>query len=279
MAHGHARVTSTAPPAATIAISVSDSPDLALLGMGDRHLHRAMNSLATYLLSYGYHLAYGGDLRRGGFTEELFEIASRYDRRPAGAEPAPSVTDYLAWPVWTAIPRHELRELSDRLAGVARIVYLSRDGAELGRLRYPSSPADPPQVASALTAMRIAMLHDADARIVLGGRVAGYHGRMPGVAEEALMSLHHHKPLYVLGGFGGCARDIAYAMRLADPIVGTPPPSWARLVDFTPFAEDASSELNNGLDTLENHTLAQTPYIQEAIALVLRGLSRLAKDA
>ena len=123
-------MTNTAAPAAMIAISVSDSPDLALLGMGDRHVHRAMNGLATYLLSYGYHLAYGGDLRRGGFTEELFEIASRYDPQPTGTEPTPPVTDYLAWPVWTAIPRHELQQLSDRLAGVARIVYLSRDGSD-----------------------------------------------------------------------------------------------------------------------------------------------------
>lgn len=271
--------TTAAPATPTVAISVSDSPDLALLGMAGRHLHRAMNGLATYLLSYGYHLAYGGDLRRDGFTEELFEIASRYDRQPTGAEPTPPVTDYLAWPVWTAIPRHELRELSDRLAGVARIVYLSRNGAELDRLHYPSSPAEPPLVASALTAMRVTMVHDADARIILGGRVAGYQGRMPGVAEEALISLQHHKPLYILGGFGGCARDIAYAMQLADPIAGTSPPSWDRLDDFTPFAEDANSELNNGLDTLENRTLAQTPYIQEAIALVLRGLERLARDA
>lgn len=268
--------TTIALSAPTIAISVSDSPDLAMLGMAERHLHRAMNGLATYLLSYGYHLAYGGDLRRGGFTEELFEIASRY-HQPAGTEQTPPVTDYLAWPVWTAIPRHELRDLSDRLAGVARIVYLSPDGAELDRLRYPSSASEPPKVASALTAMRVTMTHDADARIVLGGRVTGYSGRMPGVAEEALISLQHHKPLYVLGGFGGCARDIAYAMRLADPIGETSPPSWDRLNDFTSVAEDIG-DLNNGLDEPENRALAQTPHIHDAIALVLRGLQRLSRD-
>ena len=264
------------PVAPTIAISVSDSPDLALLGMGDRHLHRAMNGLATYLLSYGYRLAYGGDLRYGGFTEELFEIVSRYDR-PTGPDPTPPVTDYLAWPVWTAIPRPELRDLSERLFGVAKIVYLSRDGAELGRLRYPSSAPTPVQVATALTAMRMTMLRDADARVVLGGRVAGYQGRMPGVAEEALISLQHHQPLYVLGGFGGCARDIAYAMRFADPIAGTSPPSWDQLDEFTPYVGEAG-DLNNGLEAPENRTLAQTPYIHEAIALVLRGLHRLARD-
>ena len=262
--------------AATIAVSVSDSPDLASLGMGERHLHRAMNGLATYLLSYGYRLAYGGDLRRGGFTEELFEIASRYNQ-PTGPEPTPPVTDYLAWPVWTAIPRPELRDLSERLAGVAKIVHLSRNGSELGRLRYPSSPPQPLQIAMALTAMRLTMVREADARIVLGGRIAGYLGRMPGIAEEALISLEHHKPLYVLGGFGGCARDIAHAMRLADPIAGTSLPSWDRRGDFTAFARDAS-ELNNGLDASENRALAQTPYIHDAIALVLRGLNRLTRS-
>ena len=271
-------MTTAAKPTATIAISVSDSPDLALLGMADRHLHRATNGLATYLLSYGYHLAYGGDLRAGGFTEELFEIASRYDHQPAGTRDTAPVTDYLAWPVWTAIPRDELQGLSERLLGIARIVYLSRAGAELARLRYPSTPAKPPQVASALTAMRVTMARESDARIVLGGKVASYQGRMPGIAEEALISLQHHKPLYVLGGFGGCARDVAYAMGLADPIAGTSPPSWDRLDDFTPFADDLGG-LNNGLDAPENRTLAQTPYIHEAIALVLRGLGRLAGDA
>ena len=32
---------------------------------------------------------------------------------------------------------------------------------------------------------------------------------LPGVAEEALLALRESRPLYVLGGFGGCARDIA----------------------------------------------------------------------
>ena len=60
--------------AATIAISISESPDLTRLGMSDRHLTGAMETMATYLLSFGYRLAYGGDLRQGGFTEQLFEL-------------------------------------------------------------------------------------------------------------------------------------------------------------------------------------------------------------
>ena len=45
---------------AIIAISISESPDLPRLGMSGRHLARAMETMATYLLSSGYRLAYGG---------------------------------------------------------------------------------------------------------------------------------------------------------------------------------------------------------------------------
>ena len=78
---------------ATIAISISESPDLSLLGMSDRHLRRAMEAMATYLLSFGYRLAYGGDLRRGGFTEQLFELVSRYDRSQQSERSGTSFTE------------------------------------------------------------------------------------------------------------------------------------------------------------------------------------------
>ena len=47
------------------------------------------------------------------------------------------------------------------------------------------------------------MRQETRARIVLGGRVAGYKGRMPGIAEEALLSLQAQQPVFLLGGFGG----------------------------------------------------------------------------
>ena len=259
-----------------IAISVHDSPDLPLLGMGERHVHRARNCLATYLLCYGYRLAYDGDLRRRGFTEELFEIASRYDRLN-GLESNPSVTDYLAWPVWTAISRSDLRDLDERVKSVGKVVCLSSDGIELGSLDYPSSSPSESQVADAFTAMRMKMLCDADARIILGGRIEGHLGSTPDVAEEALISLRHRQPLYVLGGFGGCARDISATLRLSEPVSGTSTRFWNGRDEFIPFSGDVLV-LNNGLDEDENSMLAETPYILRAVELVLRGLRRLARD-
>jgi len=54
--------------------------------------------------------------------------------------------------------------------------------------------------------MRRTMTAASDARIVLGGRVDNFKGCMPGIAEEVFIALEKRQPVYVLGGFGGCAR-------------------------------------------------------------------------
>lgn len=254
---------------ATIAISISESPDMSLLGMSDRHLRRAMEMVATYLLSFGYRLAYGGDLRRGGFTEQLFELVSRYDRSQQ-SQGRPGVTDYLPWSECASISYQGYRDLSKRLGNTAEIKCLAQDGTVLEHFESPENPMEnKDEVASSLTAMRRTMLRKTSARVVLGGRIEGYQGSMPGVAEEALLTLQAGKPLYLLGGFGGCARDIAEALHLVDPLYKPPRSSWNGHEAFRRFDADT---LNNGLDYKENRTLARTPHIRQAVALVLRGL-------
>ena len=76
----------------TIGISISDSPDMKMLGLGNGHLRDAMTEVATYLMSSGEDLAYGGDLRENGFTWTLFELASRYTKQ-ASAFTSPSRED------------------------------------------------------------------------------------------------------------------------------------------------------------------------------------------
>ena len=112
--------------------------------------------------------------------------------------------------------------------------------------------------------MRKKVLKESDARVVLGGRVNHYRGCMPSIAEDALLTLEKRAPLYVLGGFGGCARDIAQTMGLVEPITGASGSKWEQLDVFSECA-DGGASLNNGLETNENTTLAQTPYIDEAI--------------
>jgi len=76
-------------------------------------------------------------------------------------------------------------------------------------------------VSEALTQMRKIMTAATSARIVMGGKMGllniptdHYQGNMPGVVEEALLTLEANKPIIVLGAFGGAARDIAIALDL-----------------------------------------------------------------
>ena len=93
---------------------------------------------------------------------------------------------------------------------------------------------------------------------------------MPGIAEEALMSLKSEQPVFLLGGFGGCTRDIAETIGLVEPWTSSHR-DWEYRSDFKRYS---CENLCNELDEEENKILAQTPHIQQAATLVSRGLRR-----
>ena len=256
-----------------VAISTSESPDMAALGLSEAHLRDAMAELALQLLSSGTSLAYGGDLRSHGFTELLFDLVARYRGHPHHTGEI-AVTDYLAWPVHIRMTMDALSAFSAGHEGSAGLIFLDQDGTPLAqerRLELPQHEPDEAEWAKGLTAMRLAMRDKTQARIVLGGRVTGYKGRMPGIAEETLLSLEARQPLFLLGGFGGCTRDIAEAVGLVEPWAG----SRSYWDDRPSFEKYAPSDLHNGLSDEENAVLARTPHIQQAVTLVSQGLRRI----
>ena len=260
----------------TVAISTSESPDMAALGLSEAHLRDAMAELALQLLSSGMSLAYGGDLRLHGFTELLFDLVARYRDHPRHGGGKITVTDYLAWPVHIRMTMDALSAFSVGHEGSADLIFLAQDGTPLARerrLELPKHEPDESEWAKGLTKMRLAMRDKTQARIVLGGRVTGYKGRMPGIAEETLLSLESQQPLFLLGGFGGCTRDIAETIGLVKPWAGSRS-DWAGLLSFTGYAP---GDLRNGLSCDENAVLARTPHIHQAVTLISNGLRRIFK--
>jgi hypothetical protein len=256
-----------------IAISISESPDMAVLGLGKEHLDDAMTEVARHLLAMGARLLYGGDLRKDGFSNLLFELVSRHRRDADLGDERTGVKNYLAWPVHVSLPIDALQELTHSLKDIAELVCLTSDGAVMmpqERAALVPHPASAVEWAEGLTAMRKTMRDSSNARIVLGGRTENYKGRMPGVAEEALIALESNQPLYLLGGFGGCTRDVAADLGLIDTQYGQPP-AWAGRDKFTAFKVD---DLRNGLTEDENRDLATTAHIDQAVTLILRGLLR-----
>ena len=257
----------------SVGVSISDSPDLQVLGLSTGHLRDAMAEVALQLLASGTSLAYGGDLRQNGFTELLAELIGRYRGHPQHSGTI-AVSDYLAWPVHIKMTPSELATFSAGHEPAVRLVLLAMDGACLTWEQRMAMPAHEPQEnewIQGLTAMRTVMLKDIRAWIVMGGRVENYKGAMPGIAEETYLSLKFRHPVFVLGGFGGCARDIAETLGLAERWAGSRE-NWSGRQCFRDFSTD---DLRNGLSREENITLARTPHIQQATTLLSRGLRKV----
>lgn len=260
-----------------VAISISDSADMPSLGLSVQHLQDAMTEVTRHLLALGSRVMYGGDLRAGGFTELLFELVARHRRDADEGDERASAVNYLAWPVHIQKTADDLEKIATDLRGAATLILLDLEGNKIPLAERKKIETYQPierEWSDGLTAMRIAMLNATDARIVIGGRVEHYKGIMPGIAEETLLSLKAGKPIYILGGFGGCSRDIAEALGLIAN-GNSDINKWPKYKQFIKFN---ASNLNNGLLIEENRILAQTPHIDQAVALILRGLIRLEKS-
>lgn len=268
--------TSDAQQIRTVAVSVSDSPNKMVFGLGEGHLIDATEAIASHLLASGMCLAYGGDLRPHGFTELLFNQLLRYRDHPTHSQRI-TVTNYLAWPVHISMAPAALSSFLAGHEAAAAVVLLGRDGSRMGldeRLVLTARDPCAAEWTEGLTSMRKLMCEESDARIVLGGKTENYRGKMPGVAEEVLLSLRARQPVYLIGGFGGCTWDIAETMGLVEPWADEQS-VWEGRDNFEEFGHDS---LHNGLTLEENKKLASIPHYRFAVTLIRRGLHRLESE-
>lgn len=90
----------------------------------------------------------------------------------------------------------------------------------------------------ALTAMRRELVTASDFRICLGGAAGKPLRRLPGVIEEALLTVQAGKPLYLAGAFGGSTKllcDVILRRRSTSSVLETfytPPGSTALFSEF-----------------------------------------------
>jgi SLOG cluster2/TIR domain len=284
----------------TIGISISESSDLQRLGFSAVHQQRALIEISRHLLAQGASVAYGGDLRPGGFTLDLVEMVKAYNEE--ATERAEKILNFLAWPLhlnltveWQANYKHEVS-----IQAISLPQDLKQPPFSIDETTYlePNSRLNRYIWARCLTAMREQMAERIDARIILGGKVTGYKGAVPGIVEEAALAIFHHKPLFVLGAFGGCARAVGEALMGESPEVLTQAYQTAQSKDYgdllefynqqatqsgflpsidytrlvTTLEERGFQGLNNGLTELENQNLFNTENLEEMVYLILKGL-------
>jgi hypothetical protein len=266
-----------------IGISVSESPDLARLGLLESHFQLALGEIGRAVLLADGSLAYGGHLEPTGYTVFLAQELERYGFQDSRL---------LVCLPYTVHRRLGLRDLLDREAALGlavRVVYLGPDGEETspdeGRGPEPAPLADLSLERRALTGMRTYMVRHIDARVLLGGQRGRPDGRVPGLIEEVVLTLRAAQPLYLAGGFGGVTADIADALGVGGNWMARPADRAApttgylagmrELQDLRP-ATKPWKVLRNGLTRAENARLAASHRPSDIAALVTLGLSRVA---
>lgn len=226
-----------------IAISISNSEDAHIYGVGQEMLDDLSIEISKHILKAGGKMIYGGDLREGGFTELFANLSDQYGAFEKSASTVRYFKNYIAWPYYQNMDEKIEQEYE-------------HSRVELVKVAQRDNNAD------SLTLMREEMEHNANARIVVGGKMSGYSGCIPGILEEFKIALSHEHPLFVVGGFGGAAKyigDVINGSHVCDEKY-----SWLNDIKF--------DSLRNGLNDDENRCLFSSTNIVEIISLVLKGL-------
>lgn len=258
-----------------VGISISESGEPAF-GFGAEDVNRVTALVIETLLGRGARIVLGHDWRRDGVMDAVFDAARRYAPTGRGdwglAEAGATVTNLLAWPDRPTLSTHEQRRWES-------MIRVQQVGGPPAALSEPdaSDPAERARHrAAALTAMRRELVESTDARLCLGGRIAGFSGAMPGVLEELELAMEARQALYLsrlLGGVSAQAVEILEGSRDGFHFEGL-----RKDVSHARGLKELGIEglaHHNGLDVETNRRLFRAQTVDEVIALVLRGLGRL----
>lgn len=239
------------------------------------------------------------DLRPDGFTEFILDEAAILKERIGGD--LPIIENHLAWPLYVSEPEIviwrarynqvmktvEHKIPSDVSAGISLDIFL------------PSNTPNNSYIWSrCLTVMREQSIASSTIRICAGGKLFGYKGKMPGVLEEIVLALGSQKPIFLLGAFGGVVEvicslllnhdvpdaltvewQISHNVGYADlqALAG----SYGNECDYKAVVEVIKklkvSELAShcGLSENEYEKIMRSPFIDECIHLIVKGLKNL----
>jgi len=326
-----------------VAFSISyDQADGGPRGIGAEHLREALLQMARPILRAQAAIAYAGYLDPipppgCNFTLELLNlIREEQQERSTSGSTVGGLYNHQAWPLYLNLSREKEAEwitcchivrITQKMAGIADpLPDHPSEGDEIRRfihrafclsaMRRFMATGCQVEIEGAPTTPRV--IPPASARIVLGGKLTGFAGIMPGILEEILCAREAPGPcpIFILGGFGGAAGTIARALleggvdrdpRFKPEHYATAPAN-EKKAGFTDllshwdsiekpagsrspaegfaalrallgrFGKMPADFLQNGLTDDDNRRLLTTVDPTEAVRLVLRGFSNLTEE-
>lgn len=274
-----------------IAISVSVNDDLEKMGFSEQHLNDISIEIARYIIANDGTAMYGGDLRENGFTYYFSELSNQY-KKPN--DKSFKFINYFVFPNTKALNR-EVR--IDFLSKQIEIKVVEPPKGividEKKQYRPFEHSEDRFVFCECFKSMRIQMAKDCNARILVGGKLTGYLGYIPGVIEEALFTIQEKKPLFLIGGFGGATQKLvrlikgehvneltddfqyktAFQKDFKESIKGKYEYSEYENINkaFSNYDIKTLSEFNK-LSIEENEILFESKNIHEIVYLIIKGL-------
>lgn len=283
-----------------IGISISDPSELELIGIGQSsaHLIQLSQDISRHLITRGATLVYGGDLRENGFTEFIFNEAHVLQVRLQSQHI--HIINYISWPIYKK-DNDNVKNWKAKYRPIAKMVEVPPP-IDINDLILSKDSFLPPVDiqnifvwSRCLTEMRIKMIENCNIRICAGGKHSGYKGSMPGVLEEIIIALELKRPLFLLGGFGGVTASVCNLIQngtLKEELTY----DWQvqnnyRYKDLLDYCSSRdirysvnydylvntlkSANLNNGLSVEDNNKLFNTPFVEEALHIIYKGLKSI----
>lgn len=270
-----------------VSVSEPDTEDLRARGLSEIHVQHVFIEVVRHLLAAGHSIAYGGDLRLGGYTEAIVDLLRTYRRQDL--DPPSRFRSYLAWPAQRSLDPEAIA----RMRSFSTLVLLDRPANAPDIEVADATPEQLIEIARGYSMMREQIVSESDCLVIVGGRTHGQVGLVPGVQEEAWLALQKPMPVFISGGYGGSATALADAlsgrktpMLSTDYHVERTPTYLAHLNEarrtggevLTPerigeaLIQSGWTANRNGLSLEENERLAVTDDVDEIIALILRGV-------
>jgi SLOG cluster2 len=175
-----------------VGISISEAENLASTGFTPADISLVTVELCRRIVALGAQVVLGHQWRPGGIMEQVTRFAQAYHMESGGSQ-QPIVHNVMAWPDKASLSEYDREQLRD-----------------LVRIYEPERPEER---ANALTSMRHHITQIAKARICLSGKMESYSGSMPGLIEEALLSMDEGQPVYISAMMGGAAATLIECIR------------------------------------------------------------------
>lgn len=283
----------------TIGISISDPVSKDEESYQKLHLplsaiKKFSQVLARQILLNGGNLAYGGDFRKDGFTDIILNEIHGLANKVKGKNIR--LINYRAWPLYNGKTDKEWMADNKDILKIHDVKCSKIPNSLEKKFIKVADAQSKAYWSQSMTNMRKRNVNECGYRICAGGKLRGYSSCMPGVLEEFLLTYKKEKPIFLIGAFGGVAGKICHAI-IESQVPEELTYEWQKNnnlyyedvqkilgKDCANYEEVERILLNVKIDDLAEKTgllkkeyerLMVTPFIDEAVHLILKGLSNI----